>query len=311
VLERFLAPFLARVPARLDAGVSIGMAAHGNARTTQKALDDLFCSASGDFELVLVDDRSPDDTLEVFRAARRRHRNTRIFAFRENLEYCQSVNAFLSHAKGELLLFLSNDIFANPTYLRELARAARRHPDCGILRGSSNFVDNASPLHNLPAGEFDSQDAYFDFCAQVARRYGGTGLIDDPYLFGDAFLVRRAVLRKVGTFDTRFVGYYGDADFGLRARLAGFRLALAQSAFAFHQRDANVLYLPPEEQRVKIARRQQRVSRALAEFVRKYDLKLTAAAMHKLPWDELARRAFDERLHYVAPKDYSSFEFRE
>jgi hypothetical protein len=43
--------------------LSVGMAAHGNARTTRRALDSLFSSATGDFELVLVDDQSPDDTL--------------------------------------------------------------------------------------------------------------------------------------------------------------------------------------------------------------------------------------------------------
>src|SRR5277367_5823764 len=93
----------ARTPVRLTRKMSIGMAAHGNSVTTRKALDALFASAAGDYELLLIDDVSPDDTLDVFREARKLHANTRIFAFPTNLEYCNSVNAFLSHATGDYL----------------------------------------------------------------------------------------------------------------------------------------------------------------------------------------------------------------
>jgi len=162
----------AQSPVRLSADVSIGMAAHGNAKTTREALEALFAAARGDFELVLVDDRSPDDTLEVYREAAKRHANTRIFSFDSNLEYCHSVNAFLSHGRGARLLFLSNDVFVNPSYLRALLGAAQANPACGILRGCSNFVDNDSPAHNVPAGPLPTRRARFAFGAEIARQHG-------------------------------------------------------------------------------------------------------------------------------------------
>src|SRR5688572_611092 len=190
----------APVPFPLASTVSIGMAAHGNSRTTREALDALFSSVTGDFELILVDDQSPDDTLEVFRAARRSHPNTRIFSFTRNLDYCESVNAFLSHARCDSLLFLSNDIFASPAYVRTLLQAAAANPDCGILRGCSNFVDKGSPQHMVPLEECGTREAYFAFAEEIAARHAGGALIDERYLVGDAFLVRRAVLDRIGTF---------------------------------------------------------------------------------------------------------------
>jgi GT2 family glycosyltransferase len=291
----------------LTASTSIGMAAHGNARTTRQALDALFASATGDFELILVDDVSPDDTLEVFREARGRHPNTRIFSFKRNLDYCESVNAFLSHARGDRLLFLSNDIFASPAYLRTLLETSAANQDCGILRGCSNFVDKGSPLHMVPFEESETREAYFAFAEEIAARHRGGALVDERYLVGDAFLATRRLIDRIGTFDTRFIGYFGDVDFGLRAQIAGFRVVLERRAFAFHQTHGNIAYLAPGAQQERWQRRRAKVEAAAQAFVDKYELQLTQDGIENIPWAELARRSFDPARHRVAPKDYSEF----
>jgi GT2 family glycosyltransferase len=309
LLSRFLKLLRPRGPVRLTESVSIGMAAHGNSATTWQALDALFASATGNFELILVDDKSPDDTLDIYLNARKWHANTRIYSFTQNLEYCESVNAILSHARGERVIFLSNDILAAPAYLRGILAAAA-NPDCGIVRGCSNFVDNHSPAHNVPATSFETREDYFSFAEDVSARYRDGALLDDRFLVGDAFLVSRPVIDRIGTFDTRFRGYYGDVDFSLRARIAGFRTVLDRGAFAYHKQDANLAYLPEDERARKLARRYERLGVALGEFVHKYGIQVTQASIHDLPWEELARAAFDPALHYVAPKDYSQYLLR-
>jgi GT2 family glycosyltransferase len=294
-------------PLRLTPSVSIGMAAHGNSNTTRKALHALLSSAKGEFELILVDDKSPDDTLKVFLDARKVHGNTRIFSFKRNLDYCQSVNAFLSHARGESMIFLSNDIFASPAYLRVLLGTAVANPDCGILRGCSNFVDAGTPLHMVQPKECETPEEYFAFAEEIAARHDGGKLIDESYLIGDAFLVGRRVIDRIGTFDTRFVGYFGDVDFGLRAQIAGFRVVLERRAFAFHQAHVNTAYLSPDRQRERLQRRPKQVAAASEEFKRKYDLHPTEDGIEKLPWNEISRQRFDPAKHYSAPKDYSEF----
>jgi GT2 family glycosyltransferase len=47
--------------------------------------------------------------------------------------------------------------------------------------------------------------------------------------------IARRVLERVGGFDTRFaVGNLEDDDYGLRARLAGFRLWIADDSYVHH-----------------------------------------------------------------------------
>jgi GT2 family glycosyltransferase len=311
LLPGFVASLLTRVQAdhavRLSRKISIGMAAHGNSKTTREALDTLFASASGDFELILIDDQSPDDTLQVYREAAESHENTRIFSFDTNLEYCHSVNAFLSHARGDHLLFLSNDIFVNPSYLRQLLKASAANPGCGILRGCSNFVDNESRMHNIPVPEFPTQKSFFAFSAEIARGHQASSVVDERFLVGDAFLATRPLIERIGAFDTRFVGYCADLDFGLRAQIAGFRVVLVRSAFAVHQEHVNIKYLPPDEQKKKLSLRFARASEALRVFLQKHEIPLEGVNIYDIPWEPLARQSFDPARHYCAPQDYSRY----
>jgi GT2 family glycosyltransferase len=297
----------------LPDSLTIAMSAYGNAATTLNALGALFQSATGDFELILVDDCSPDqgEIRQVFAEVRAQHKRTRIFTFEENLEYSGSLNAILSHAQGEWILFLSNDIFVTPSYLRELLFLANTAPKAGIIRGVANFVDNNGlSTHNIPGCEtVNNYLTLFQFGEKIEREYKSKFLVDS-FLTGDAFMVRRAVLDKIGTFDPLFFGYFADHDFGIRARIAGFELLLAQGAFAFHHQYVNIDYLSPEQREKKALTRWARIHENWARFKLKYTLPVAAPyiSINSIPWDTLSGVPFDPSRHYSAPQNYGKFE---
>jgi hypothetical protein len=153
---------------------------------------------------------------------------------------------------------------------------------------------------------FSTRQAYLDFAASIARRHRTDKPVDDRFLVGDAFLVSRGVIDRIGTIDTRFVGYCGDQDFGLRAKIAGFRVALIRSAFAFHLNHANFSYLPAQEQRKKIDARVARVLAALSTLRAKYAVG-QSGSVHDIPWEQLAKQSFDPARHRVEAGDYSRY----
>lgn len=294
---------------RLGDDVTIGMSAFGNYATTKAALDALFSSAEGDFELLLVNDCSPDNTLSLFQETKLRHPRTKVLSFDRNLEYSGSLNAIFSHAGGRWVLFLSNDIFVTPAYLRELFEIARSDPAFGIVRGCSNFVDNARDTHNIkmPA-PMTSHEQLCAFAEEHAARFRGQHLVDE-FLTGDAFLVSRAVFDRIGVLDPMFYGYFADHDFGLRAQIAGFKLVLARAAFAFHKREANFDYLPEALRNQKLMLRWMRVFENWARFKLKHGLpvELPYASFTNFDWAALARRPFSRETCYVAPADYAKY----
>lgn len=299
-------------PLILGEEVTIATAAHGNATATRLCLQSIVRSATGNYELILIDDCSPDavEIRGVFAGAKELHRNTTVFSFTENLEYTGSVNAILSHARGQWVFFVSNDISITPFYLRMLLDAAQANPRAGILRGSSNFVDNGLPSHNLPLGRpLKTIDELFEAGAECARRFGQEPQQQDPFLVGDAFMVTRPLLEKIGTFDPWFYGYFADPDFGLRARIAGFESVLVRGAFAYHLRDANFDYLPEEQRKRKLNLRWMRVFENWARFKLKYGLPVSQPyeSIAGIPWVQLATQPFDAKSHFSAPGDYTRY----
>jgi GT2 family glycosyltransferase len=293
-----------------DERITIAVAAHGNVEASRKCLEAIFRSISGPFELLLIDDRSPDNgaTRDLFCEYQRRHPRTTLFYFTENLEYTGSVNAALSHASGEFIFFLSNDVYVTPYYIASLLNLAAANPPA-IWRGSSNFIDNSLAIHNLSSGrEIQTIDDVFDEAMFVSKT-SGTAVYPQAQLVGDAFLTVRKVVEKIGTFDPLFYGYFGDQDFGLRARIAGFPMLLVQAAYAHHDQNSNFLYLPEAEKKQKLERRWMRVYENWARFKMKYGLPVSLPyySITDVPWDELASVPFSQQLHYSLPADYSQF----
>lgn len=293
-------------PVLLDAMVTIGMAAHGNMDVTLFALRSLLASVTGDYELILVDDASPDNTGKLFELVPYIHPNTKVFRFPVNIEYSGSLNTIFSHATGARILFLSNDIFVSPAYISELLSVSDNHNDSGLIRGCSNFVDNGLMTHNIKdCCALNNFSDLFDYARKRSEKYKGKWL-DDSFLTGDAFLVTRNLLEKIGYLDQRFFGYFVDHDLGVRARQAGFRPRLALGAFAWHQHQSNFDYLPASKKQEKLKRRWARVHESWAVFKQKYNLRadMPYEGTRRIPWDGLAQLPLSD---FHPPCDNSEF----
>lgn len=294
----------------VDKTLTVGISAYGNPAMTKNCLEALFTSLRGDFELILVDDNSPDEgaTLSTLLEAQKTHDNTIVFSFKTNQEYSGSLNVILSHANGDRVLFISNDILITPSYVKTLLEAERINGP-GIYRGSSNFVDNQLDSHNIyPMLSIQLLEEALQASKEVADLYGSLA-VQDQYLVGDAFLVSRSVINEIGTIDPLFFGYFADPDFGIRAERAGYPLALVPGAWAYHHRDSNFNYLPEDEKQEKISKRWQRIYENWARFKIKYELpvSLPYSGINSVPWRNLAEKDFDALRDYCKPVDYSSY----
>ena len=104
--------------------ISIGVAAYGNLIITKKCIEAIKSSIQGNFEIILVDDCSPDNGVikDYFLDLKNEFENIKIYYFPKNLGYIQSVNCILSNATGEKIIFVSNDIIINSYFLDELIK---------------------------------------------------------------------------------------------------------------------------------------------------------------------------------------------
>ncbi|MGE0481336.1 MAG: glycosyltransferase family 2 protein [Phycisphaerae bacterium] len=78
-----------------------------------------------DFELVLVNDGSPDDSLAVAVALQKRDARVRVVDLSRNFGHHKAMMTGLAHARGELIFLLDSDLEEPPELLAEFAAELR------------------------------------------------------------------------------------------------------------------------------------------------------------------------------------------
>ncbi len=169
--------------------------------------------ADSDYEVVLVDDGSTDETPLVVETARRRATCAFRVVSQANAGLARARNAGIAQAAGERIVFIDDDVLPIPTFVEEHLRAAQRHPRA-IVRGGAIEVENPD---ELPTPIW------------TLRNYSGN------YFWTTNVSVPLATIRAVGGFDESFAEYgWEDIDVGLRLRSAGVRAVFNPRALAFH-----------------------------------------------------------------------------
>jgi GT2 family glycosyltransferase len=291
--------------------ITIGVASYGNLKTTKSCIKHILDSVNGNFELILVEDCSSerDDLVDFYVSIKKKIPNTKIFSFSKNLTYTNSVNCILSHSSGEKVFFISNDVFVNPYFIREILNISNLSKNIGVVRGVSNFVDNALPSHNVKIEgkkEVTTEEDIKLISKKIYELNSGK-YIKENYLTGDIFLVNKKILDKVGYYDTRtFTGYFSDHDYSSRVISHNYLCVLAQGAFAFHHQDINFSYLDDKKKlAIKRSIRFAQVHENWARFKLKYSLPLGLLypGTNQIPWND----TFKEKTKYIDKKDYSEY----
>ena len=197
-------------------------------------LDALRSQTYRSFEVIVVDNGSRDDSVELLR---RNYPEARVIDWPENRGFAAAVNEGIRQARGEAVALLNNDTEADPLWLSELCHAATLHPEVGFFASKLLLFDRREVLHS--AGDFYGVDG-------VPGNRGvwqeDLGQFDDERevfgACGGAALYRLDMLRDVGLFDEGLGSYCEDVDLSFRAQLAGYRCLFVPTARVYHRLSA-------------------------------------------------------------------------
>ncbi|MFC8451329.1 glycosyltransferase family 2 protein [Kitasatospora sp. NPDC057223] len=98
-----------------------------------ECLESVLGQSFADFELIAVDDRSPDGCGAILDAAARRDERVRVLHLPENVGLGRARNAGLEHATGDYVLFLDSDDTYTPGLLQAVHDRLRDCADPDIL----------------------------------------------------------------------------------------------------------------------------------------------------------------------------------
>lgn len=210
--------------------VSIIIPAYGKWAFTRKCLVSIGrVSADVPFEVIVVDDCSPDDTARFVRASE----GVRLVSTPSNLGFVGACNLGAEAARGELLVFLNNDTQVKRGWLDALVRTVEDDDTVGLVGAKLVFPDGRlqeaggiiwadGTGWNYGRGR-NPRDAEFNATRDV------------DYCSGAAILVRAELFRRLGGFDSRYSpAYYEDTDLAFAVRAAGYRVVVQPEAIVVH-----------------------------------------------------------------------------
>jgi GT2 family glycosyltransferase len=204
-------------------------------------LDSLAAQTFTDFEIIVVDNGSTDDSAAMVREY---PRPIKLIENRENRGFCAANNQGFAVSQSEYIALLNNDAEADPGWLQAMLDAIQIKPDVGetdIGMVASKILVWEDPRIIDKCGHLIYPDGQ--------NRGRGHGQMDqgqfnrqEEVLWPDgcAALYRRAMLNEVGGFDEEFFAYADDAELGLRARIAGWTCLYAPGAVVKHHRGATL-----------------------------------------------------------------------
>ena len=212
------APFAPSIP---WPRISVVVCSHNGARTIRDSLEGLRRLAYPNYDVVVVDDGSTDDTAAI--AAQYDVRLIRT----PNRGLSSARNTGLAAATGEIVAYLDDDAYPDPHWLTYLAATFLSTSHVGV--GGPNIA---------PAGDGPIAEC-------VARAPGGPVhvLVTDreaEHIPGCNMAFRTAYLEAIGGFDPRFRTAGDDVDVCWRLQDRGWTLGFHPAAMVWHHRRNSV-----------------------------------------------------------------------
>ena len=185
------------------------------------------------FEIVVVDDASPDDSL----AKLAQIDGIRVSAREVNGGFIAACNDGAALARGEFLVFLNNDTVPQPRWLDALLDTFEQHANAGLVGAKLVYPDGR--LQEAGGVVFADGSGWNYGRNEAPDNCRFAYVRDADYCSGAAIAIPRTLFESLGGFDARYApAYYEDTDLAFAVRAAGLRVLYQPDAVVVHDEGA-------------------------------------------------------------------------
>ncbi len=196
----------------------------------ENCLKSLLSEATKEDEIIVVDNDSSDDSIDLLRA---RFPEVKLVCSTRNLGYAGGANIGLTQAQSDVLILLNPDVQVHAGWLDALKHALQIETagvaGCKLLYPGEEIIQHAGGSIHFPLGNA----RHHGYRERDLGQWDQEREVD--YVTGAAIAIRRDVIDRVGVFDKEFYpAYYEEVDYCFRARAAGFQVHYVPWAVATH-----------------------------------------------------------------------------
>jgi len=188
--------------------VSIIIPNYQGGTTIGRCLEAVFASAFRNFEVIVVDDCSRDNSIEVIK-----NFPCKLVRLESHSGAAQARNIGATHSNGDILFFTDSDCVLQKDTLYIISRTVSLEVPNTVIGGTYTRI----PFDN----------SFFSLFQSVFINYSETRTVENPnYIATHAMAIDARSFRKSGGFTEKFLPILEDVDFSHRLHQDGYRLVM-------------------------------------------------------------------------------------
>ncbi|NJM22916.1 MAG: glycosyltransferase [Richelia sp. RM2_1_2] len=169
--------------------ISIVITVYNRSRYLGTAIESVLNQTRRDFELIIWDDASTDDSLDIAYQYAERDKRISVIAAEQNTGFPPAIKAAVAATTGDYIGWIDSDDVLAPTAIEETSLILNNYPQVGLVYTDYELMDSEGNLHGLGP--------------RCQIPYSKEGLLVDLMTFHFR-LIRRSVYDAVGGIDDSF-----------------------------------------------------------------------------------------------------------
>lgn len=179
-------------------------------------------------EVILVDDASNDGTPEFLSSLKNRYR---VFRNEQNGGFAVSNNLGAKQAKGDILVFLNNDLVLLPNWLQPMLDLIQSQKDVGTvgniqLNFETRLVDHA--------GIFFDLEGMPTHARKTRKRLPRGDWLERNAVTAACLMISKAKFQEMNGFDEDYRNGMEDVDLSVRMKRKGYRHFVSHKSVILH-----------------------------------------------------------------------------
>ena len=174
-------------------GISVGMPVYNGGRYLRLAIESVLAQSYGDFELIISDNASTDDTEETCREYAAR--DSRIVYLRNatNIGAASNYNQLFHRSKADYFRWFNADDLSSPRLHQECLAALQAHPGASMAYGKTALIDSDGQVtgpyeDRLNLRQESVAERFFEFLRVVGQTNAIYGLMRKSALSATALM---------------------------------------------------------------------------------------------------------------------------
>jgi GT2 family glycosyltransferase len=203
----------------------------------EKFLPSVLQTTYSDYELIVADNASSDDSIDFLE---KNYPSVRIIRLNENFGFAKGYNEALKQVKADYYMLLNSDVEVEPGWLEPMVRLLDNNKEIAACQPKLlSFSDKKMFEYAGAAGGWIDHYGYpfskgrvFETCEQDHGQYDQQERIF--WATGAALFIRSQVFHDMKGFDEYFFAHMEEIDLCWRIQLAGHQIYSCPSSVAYH-----------------------------------------------------------------------------